>query len=283
MTGPAPGPRAPRAESLALVSGPGAPVLTPGPGLPPTAGRAVTAGRVRAAVVRAWRHRWAARWGPPAAAAVCGGAAFLAAGAVAAAVLAAYGATGFVIVRGLAVRRSAQRAHRQAADAVVGLAADLRAGLALGPAWRAAEEAFHRAEAGVLPGWQSGRRRGAVAVDGATGPVALVAQRVVAATTLAETCGAPLADVLERLDAHLRAVDRARAVASSQAAGARVSAALLAVMPLAGVGLGILVGADPWRVLLHTPVGALALALAVALQLAGLAWAARLAETEVAL
>jgi tight adherence protein B len=208
---------------------------------------------------------------------LCGGVGYVAAGPVAAAVLAAYGAAGFVIVRGLAVRRSVQRAHRLAADAVVGLAADLRAGLGLTPAWRVAEEALRQAEGAVLPGWRAGAQsRGA-------GPVTVVAERVIAATTLAEACGAPLADVLERLDAHLRAVDRARAVASSQAAGARVSAALLAVMPLAGVGLGALVGVDPWRVLLHTPAGAIALALAVALQLAGLAWAARLADTDVPL
>jgi tight adherence protein B len=89
--------------------------------------------------------------------------------------------------------------------------------------------------------------------------------------------------VLDRLDVHLRAVERARAVASSQAAGARVSGALLAVMPLGGVGLGVVVGVDPWRVLLHTSLGAAALCLAVALQLAGLAWAGRLAETKVSL
>jgi tight adherence protein B len=203
------------------------------------------------------------------------------AGPVAAAVLAAYGATGFVVVRSLAVRRSLQRAQRLAADAVVGLAADLRAGLALVPAWRAAEETLRQAEASVLPGWRAGRPGGASTATG--GPVALVAERVAAATALAEACGAPLADVLERLDAHLRAVDRARAMANSQAAGARVSAALLAVMPVAGVGLGLLVGIDPWRVLLHTPAGALALLLAVALQLTGLAWTARLADTEVPL
>jgi tight adherence protein B len=113
--------------------------------------------------------------------------------------------------------------------------------------------------------------------------VAAVTERVVIATSLAAASGAPLADVLERLETHLRAVDRARAVASSQAAGARVSAALLAVMPFAGVGLGVLVGVDPWRVLLHTPGGALALIVAVMLQLAGLGWVARLADIEVLL
>ena len=53
-------------------------------------------------------------------------------------------------------------------------------------------------------------------------------RRVAAAVAVAESSGAPLADVLDRLDNHLRAVDRARATAAAQAAGARVSALLLA-------------------------------------------------------
>jgi tight adherence protein B len=60
-----------------------------------------------------------------------------------------------------------------------------------------------------------------------------------------------------------------------------VSAGLLAAMPVAGVGLGAVVGVDAWQVLLRTPLGAVSVGLAVALQLAGLAWAARLAATEV--
>jgi tight adherence protein B len=233
-------------------------------------------------------------------------------------VLAAYGATGFVLVRGLAVRQSERRAYRLAADAVVGLAADLRAGSALAPAWQAAQDILGRASAGILPGWRSARRddgpgpRAAAAATGeaaarvaepaavawdvpghapaAHGPpdgrpdgVTVVVRRVVAAMALAQACGAPLADVLDRLDAHLRAVDRTRSVASSQAAGARVSAGLLAAMPVAGVGLGAVVGVDAWEVLLRTPAGALALFLAVALQLGGLAWAARLAAPEASL
>jgi tight adherence protein B len=226
------------------------------------------------AAARWWRHRRAAGWGPPAAAAVCAGIGLAAAGPVAASVLAAYGGAGFVLVRGAAIRQAKRRARRLASDAVLGLAADLRAGLALGPAWRSAQEGLRQAESALLPSWREPARDG-------RGPVALVVQRLLAATALAEACGAPLADVLERLDADLRGIDRARAMASSQAAGARASAAVLAVMPLAGIGLGVAVGADPWHVLLHTPVGALALALAVALQLAGVAWTARLVDTEV--
>jgi tight adherence protein B len=226
------------------------------------------AGKLRAAAVRAWRDRRAGWAGPPATALLCGCAGLLA-GPVAVAVLAVYGAAAFVLIRGVAVRRSQQRAFRHAVDAVGGLAADLRAGLALATAWRAAEQTLGLARAAVLPGAAAGDA------------VATVADRVAAAMAVGEAAGAPLADVLDRLDAHLRAVDRARAVASSQAAGTRVSAGLLAAMPVAGVGLGILVGVDAWGVLLHTGLGALALSLAVVLQLSGLAWTARLARSEV--
>jgi tight adherence protein B len=232
-----------------------------------------SAARVRQLALRSWRHRRAALWGP-AGAGVLGGLLGLPAGPVAAAVLAAYGAAGFVLVRGLALRRSEQRAFRLAADAVVTLAADLRAGQALASAWRAAEESLRQAESLVLPRWRAADRPPTAAVP-------VVVARVVAATELAERSGAPLADVLERLEGHLRAVERARAAASGQAAGARVSAGLLGAMPVAGVGLGVVIGVDASQVLLHTPLGALAVALAVALQLGGLAWAARLATTEV--
>ena len=102
-----------------------------------------------------------------------------------------------------------------------------------------------------------------------------------AAWRLSEQTGAPLADVLDRLDGHLRATDRVRASASAQAAGARASSALLAAMPVAGVGLGTAVGVDAWPILLHTPLGAACLTGAGLLQLAGVAWTVRLARVEV--
>lgn len=268
------------------LAGPGVtPVPTPGPDrrhhpspdARSGASRLRTVGRAGLATAEDWwRGPGAARWGPPAAALLGATVGFAVAGPVAAAALSAYGAAGFVIARGFAARRAVRRAQRLAGDAVLGFAADLRAGLPLGPAWQAAEDALRQAESGLLAGWRFHRRGSAV-----DGPVALVAQRLAAATALAEACGAPLADVLERLDAHLRAVQRAQAAADSQAAGVRASAALLAVMPVAGLGLGVAVGVDPWSVLLHTPVGSAALGVAVVLQLLGLAWTARLARIEV--
>jgi len=180
---------------------------------------------------------------------------------LAAAVLAIYGGVaGWAVTRSLA-RRDESASWRHAVDAVAALAADLRAGQSTGVALAAAT-ALH---VPVTVGERAG----------------IVAERVAAAVRVAESSGAPLADVLERLENHLRGVDRARATAAAQAAGARVSALLLAALPLAGVGLGGVIGVDPAPVLFRTRLGAACLFGAVSLQLAGLAWATRLARIEV--
>jgi tight adherence protein B len=182
-------------------------------------------------------------------------------GPVAGVVAALYGGlAAWTLVRTVTTRDESA-ARRGAVDAVAMLAADLRAGLPVDVAMTAAS---------------------ALRPPALVGPDAhAVARRVTAAVRVAESSGAPLADVLERLDGHLRAVDRARSSASAQAAGARVSALLLAAMPVAGAGLGGVLGVDPATVLLRTRLGAACLLGAVVLQLGGLAWAARLSRIEV--
>ncbi len=93
---------------------------------------------------------------------------------------------------------------------------------------------------------------------------------------VAEQTGAPLADLLERAAADARATDRIAAAAAAAAAGAQATAWLLAALPAAGIALGYAIGADPLRVLLHTPIGAGCAAGAIALQIAGLEWADRI-------
>ncbi|WP_436524622.1 type II secretion system F family protein [Actinoplanes sp. HUAS TT8] len=95
---------------------------------------------------------------------------------------------------------------------------------------------------------------------------------------LAERTGAPAADLLERIESDARAVDRAAASASAQAAGAHATAVLLAALPLGGIALGYSIGADPLQILLRTPLGAACAIAAVLLQCGGLRWARRLVE-----
>lgn len=97
-----------------------------------------------------------------------------------------------------------------------------------------------------------------------------------AAQRLAASTGAPLADLLERLEAQCRAADRADAAAHAQAAGAQLTAVLLAALPVGGIGLGHLIGVDALQILLHTPIGVACACGAAVLQAAGLAWTRRL-------
>ncbi|MEV0726867.1 hypothetical protein AB0I37_29355 [Micromonospora purpureochromogenes] len=170
----------------------------------------------------------------------------LAAGPVAGILLGGYGALG---ARALLRRRAARHAvgeRRRRLDQLCGLAADLRAGLP------------------VPTPDDDGDRLGSLTR---------------AAVRLADRTGAPLAELLERVEADARALDRGLAAASAQAAGARATALLLAALPLGGIGLGYGIGADPVAVLLHTPVGAVSALTAMGLQIGGLLWAERLGGT----
>lgn len=170
-------------------------------------------------------------------------------GPVAAAIAGTYGGLAMVtVLRRRAAAAAAQERVRRL-DHLGALAADLRAGLPppSGPA-----------------------------LD--TGPQDRLVMLANAAVRLAERTGAPLADLVERIEADARAMDRAIASATAQAAGVRATAWLLAGLPLGGIALGYGIGVDPLNVLLHTPVGAACAVAAIVLQLAGLAWAERLSS-----
>ncbi|MFS8478449.1 MAG: hypothetical protein FWJ93_05680 [Micromonosporaceae bacterium] len=203
-------------------------------------------------------------------AALCAAIGLVLGGPVAATVAAAYGAVGCRALARRERRRVAQRARARMLDALGALAADLRAGLPPSPS---GDPLLHVPAARPAPTVADQR-------DGTLPPDPLVA-RAAAAVSLAESTGAPLADLLERIEADGRASDRAAAVAGAQSAGAQATAWLLAGLPAAGIGLGYAIGADPLHVLLRTPLGGACALGAVTLQLAGLAWSARLTRSAV--
>ncbi|GAB7048910.1 type II secretion system F family protein [Catenuloplanes indicus] len=143
--------------------------------------------------------------------------------------------------------RSAARARTRTLDMLCTLAADLRAGLP------------H--------------------TDPPTLPDPRIGRLTTAAWRLAERTGAPVADLVERIESDTRAMARGQAAADAEAAGARATAWLLAALPAGGLVLGAFMGVDPLHVLLHTPIGAACAIGAVILQSAGLAWANRLATS----
>ncbi|MGW8485143.1 type II secretion system F family protein [Streptomyces sp. NPDC055886] len=88
--------------------------------------------------------------------------------------------------------------------------------------------------------------------------------------------GAGLATGLERLEAALRDDRRRREELRAQLAGAWSTVVVLALLPVAGLGLGAALGAEPLRVLLHTPGGLACLAVGASLEAVGLYWACRI-------
>ncbi|PYC68314.1 hypothetical protein C7C45_19320 [Micromonospora arborensis] len=182
-----------------------------------------------------------------------GGVGAVVGGPVAAVAVGGYGALAVRAVLRWRLHRTAERSRRHGLDQLCGLAADLRAGLPV-------QQAIEAAAAG-----RDGSDR--------------LRQLTSAAVRLADRTGAPLAELVERIEADARATDRGLAAAAAQAAGARATAWLLAALPIGGIGLGYAIGVDPVAVLLHSTVGGACAVLAVALQVVGLLWAERLGAT----
>ncbi|WP_433128544.1 type II secretion system F family protein [Micromonospora sp. CA-240977] len=184
---------------------------------------------------------------------LAGGVGAVVGGPVAAVAVGGYAALAGRAVLRWRVNRGAERRQRRGLDQLCGLAADLRAGL---PAQQAIEAATE--------GWDGSDR---------------LRQLTAAAVRLADRTGAPLAELVERIEADARATDRGLAAAAAQAAGARATAWLLAALPVGGIGLGYAIGVDPVAVLLHSSVGGVCAVVAVALQVVGLLWTERLGAT----
>ncbi len=113
--------------------------------------------------------------------------------------------------------------------------------------------------------------RAAARREGAEGLAGLAACWQVAVDS-----GAGLAAGLDRLEAALRERHERREGLRAELAGAWATVAVLAALPLAGLGMGAALGAEPLRILLHTPAGAICLLLGCALEAAGLWWAGRI-------
>ncbi|WP_336599005.1 type II secretion system F family protein [Streptomyces sp. MOE7] len=88
--------------------------------------------------------------------------------------------------------------------------------------------------------------------------------------------GAALASGLERIAAGLRAQRDQRDELRAQLAGPRATALMLALLPAGGLLMGSALGADPLRVLLHTPAGWGCLVAGGLLEWGGVVWTARI-------
>lgn len=93
-----------------------------------------------------------------------------------------------------------------------------------------------------------------------------------ACVSVTERSGAPLAGVLGRYAAQLESGLDSQAARETAMAGPQATVRLLTWLPVGGLGLGYLLGADPVGVLLGSPLGWLAGTAGVALSLAGRFW-----------
>jgi len=160
------------------------------------------------------------------------------------------------------------------------LAAELNAGSLPADALDAAAAGRPRPLATLLAAAASAERLGASAVSVlAQPPECCAATRALGVCwAVSAGSGATLAHSVGQLAAAFSAELEAQAVVAAELAGVRLSALVMAGLPILGLGLGATLGSDPLGFLLGSAAGRLALALAVALDALGLWWVSVLAR-----
>ena len=193
------------------------------------------------------------------------------------------GAVAVPLVRRRLRAREQRTEGERRADGVVALcgaaAGELRAGQQPAQALLSAAGAtggLGDAEAAVLAAVRFGgdvpdALRWAARESGAEGLVGLAA-----CWRVAVDGGAGLAAGLDRLEGALRAERDQRDALRAELAGAWSTVVVLALLPVVGLAMGWALGADPLRVLLHTPAGMACLVLGALLEGVGLWWASRI-------
>lgn len=158
------------------------------------------------------------------------------------------------------------------ADLIEGLAGELRAGAepaqALGAAAHGLAGLGGVETAASRPGGDVAAALLAVGVL----PGGSTAADLAASWRVCEATGCALAAPVERLLVAHRAQEEARREVAGQLAGPRATAHLLSALPLAGIGMGVALGADPVDFLTGTGSGLVCLVAGSALLLLGVRW-----------
>ncbi|MEV3903069.1 type II secretion system F family protein [Mycobacterium sp. NPDC050551] len=187
--------------------------------------------------------------------------------------------------RGAQRLRVAESAALQAALDV--LAGELRAGAhpvaAFGVAASEADEA-------VAPALRAVAARARLGADVAAGLRSVAArsslpghwERVAVSWRLAQTHGLAIGTLMRAAQRDVAERQRFSARVNAGMAGARTTATMLACLPVLGIGLGQLIGAEPVRFLLSGGTGGWLLVVGVSLGCAGLLWSDRITAGVVA-
>ena len=101
-------------------------------------------------------------------------------------------------------------------------------------------------------------------------------QRLAVCWQLAQDYGLSIATLMQTAQRDIVARERFSATVDAGMTGARTTAVLLAGLPLLGIGLGELIGAEPVSFLLSTGVGGWLLVIGVTLVCVGLLWSDRI-------
>lgn len=167
------------------------------------------------------------------------------------------------------------------ADGLEVIAAALHAGLPPAHAVAIARDStgWGRAESGRLERVRACVHHGAATspawIEDGDGEMAADAYATVGSVwDLALHTGAPLAEAVSLLTEHLREQSRLQGRLEALVAGPRASARLLALLPLIGPVLTLLVGAEPARLYLSSPVAGGSAALGLLLTALGWRWSA---------
>ena len=168
-----------------------------------------------------------------------------------------------------------ERRVRGLADALAGFAADLRAGRPVDEAALAASRACPDEVTAEALGRALRVPEARAPVSG-NGAWAEAVARIAAGVRLSTRTGCSMAAVACAVEDDLRSRVRQQQDLRTAVAAPQASALLLAGLPLLALAMGSGIGADPWHVLLATPVGNLLLVVGVGLEAAGLAWSSRL-------
>ena len=187
------------------------------------------------------------------------------------------GATLFVLrqTRIARTRSASLRTRAQTIAALDLLAAELRAGILP----RQAIETLADDAPSLRAAGAAAARGGDVVAAlraASAGPGAGALADLAGAWHVAERAGAPLADVLDRVATAVRDDAEVDREVQAEAAPARATGRLMAVLPVLGLSLGAGMGANPVHVLTGTVVGAMCLAGGFALACAGLVWVDRI-------
>lgn len=177
------------------------------------------------------------------------------------------------VVLGTGLRSVASRLERQDDVALLQALAILESELVAGSRENAALRAAAEVAGRMGPLLQEAAARAGFGDD--VGEVLARSELLIplgAAWRVRQACGAPLADVVAQV-AHDVELRRRRAAAVATAlAGPRSSSALLAGLPILGIGLGTVMGARPLSFLFGSPGGSLVLLIGVGLDVLGWLW-----------